>query len=291
MRIALPNEVDELTCSDCGADAVVNNSHTADVNAHDGKATVWLLCGADCGWLGGLRSWVVTRAEYEALYGHVPHHLLLPGDERLLPPAPDARALPPGPWGYQHVPPSPIPDEAWERPCPNQVGPRGRTCGAILIPNPTGVFFHDEFTSTTTIGFRCDVCQRPVLEHLSWPLTPEQHGDVFGRAVGEYRPEFDPEDPDDFEAEYSLWRTADRWGLTHFRSLDDLAATEDVDLLSTGQGEFTVKHWPTGAVWDLPDFIAQHEQIVTAAYTSDDGHGDSYDSYDHDGDGWLDEDE
>lgn len=284
MHVTVPDEVNEVTCTACGAATVVNANYTAEINPDDGKTNVWLLCSADCGWLGSLFSWTVTRAEYEAIYGHVPNNLLLPGDERLLPPAPEARILPPGPWGYFKVQPSPIPDEAWELPCPNEVGPWGRKqkCGAILIPDPAdGVFYYDEFTSTATLGFRCDVCQKPVLEHLSWPLTPEQHLAIFGRAVGDYHPEYDPDDPDDFEAVYSMWRTADRWGLRHFASVEALAATEDVDLLATGPGEFTIKHWPTGAVWDVPDFVAQHHQVVADAYAAyeDDSDGDGDGAY------------
>ncbi|MET0235685.1 MAG: hypothetical protein ABW224_13660 [Kibdelosporangium sp.] len=272
MQLTLPDEANEVTCTVCGADTIVNPTHTAEVNADNGKTNVWLLCSAECGWRGSLFSWQVTPAEYEAIYAHVPDNLLLPGDERLLPPPPDARILPPGPWGHFNVPPSPIPDQAWEIPCPNQVGRwrRDQRCGAILIPDPTTVFYYDEFTSTATVGFRCDVCQTPVLEYLSWPLTPEQHVAIFGRAMGDYHPAYDPDDPDDFQAAYSMWRTTNRAGLTHFQNAEDLAASEDVNLFSIQPGEFTIKHWPTGAVWDAPDFVAQHQQLIATAYQHDD---------------------
>jgi hypothetical protein len=276
MQVTLPDEVNEVTCTACGAATAVNGNHTAEIDADTGKTSVWLLCSADCGWLGCLFSWEVAPAEYEAIYGHP-----LPALAGSEPTPPENRELPPGPWGVFSVEPSPIPDEAWSVTCDNKVGwPVRKTCGAYLDPSPTeidgagGVFYYDEFTSTATVGYgRCPCCQQLTLMHCSWPLTPEQHYAIFGRTPDEYAPSYDPDDEADFEAEYSLWRTEDRWGLTHFRNLEDLAGTEDWDLRSIGPGEFTIKHWPTGAVWDVPDFVAQHEQVVAAAdeYDEDDG--------------------
>lgn len=269
MQVTLPDQIRDVTCTDCGADTIVNDNYTVEINADNGKAHAWMLCSADCGWLGTVFSWRVDRTEYESLFGHVPNNVLLAGDERLLPPAHEARVLPPGPWGVFQVQPSPIPDEAWEIRCPNQ------GCAAFLTPDPLRVFYHDEFISTATLGLRCDVCQKTVLENLSWPLTPEQHFAVFGRTVGDYRPEHDPEDPDDYEVQYSVWRTADRGALTHFRSLEHLAGADDYDLFAIGPGEYTITHWPTGAVWDAPEFAAEHQTIISAAYVADDE--DSYD--------------
>lgn len=258
----VPAEAYEVKCTVCGADAIVNPNYTAEVREEDGKTNVWLICSdEDCTWKGGLFSWQVTREEYKAHFGQVP--------AGVLPSAPEERVLPPGPWGYFKVQPAPIPDEAWEVTCPNNVGrwPRTRECGAYLIPNPAdGVFYFDEFTSTASLGFRCEVCRKPVLENMTWSLTPEQHQALFGRAVGEYRPSFDPEDPDDFEAKYSMWRTEDQGLLMHFRDLDDLIASEDVDLLALGPGDFTIKHWSTGGEWDAPDFVAEYRERITAAY-------------------------
>jgi hypothetical protein len=277
MSVTLPHEATEVTCSACGARTYVNPDYQSTVDQFSGKTNVWLLCAEECGWTGSLFSWQVTYDEYKRVHGYVPRDLLLPGDARLIPPAPEQRTLPSGPWGITKVPSSPIPDEAWSIPCPNQVGrwPRKRQCGGILIPDPAdGVFFYTEFTSSVTLGFRCDVCRRPVLEHLTWKLTPEQHYAVFNRTVEDYRPEYDSDDPDDFEVQYSIWRTADRWGLEHFASLDQLISDESYDLRSIGPGEFTIKHWPSGTVWDVPDFVAQHAQLVSAEYDHDDEYDD-----------------
>ncbi|MFC0431048.1 hypothetical protein [Kutzneria buriramensis] len=259
---AVPAEAGEDRCPQCGAGMCPDPAWPAEVRESDGSASVSLRCSAGCGSPGRLYRWQVSREEYQAIYGEVPDNLLLPGDDRLLPPPPDARSLPPGPWGYFKVEPSPIPDEAWEVACTNKVGRwRTRECGAILTPDPKRVFYYDEFTSSATVGFRCPVC-KVSLENFKWPLTLDQHYAIFGRSPDEYVPEYDPTDESDFQALYSMWQTKDRGMLTHFATIDELAGGPDLDLRAIGPGEFTIKHWPTGATWDVPDFVAQHEQVI-----------------------------
>lgn len=261
MQVAIPADIHEVKCTECGGDTIINPNYSADVREDDGKTHVFLICSDEnCVWRGCVYSWLVTEEEYLGLFGH-------PGFG-IWPVPPEYRELPPGPWGVFKVQPSTIPDEAWQITCPNNVPKfsNGPICGGYLIPNPGHVFYYTEFSSTVTVGLRCPKCQQIVLETASWSLTPELHLEIFGRPVGEYRPEYDPDDPDDFEAKYSMWRTADRWGLQHFRSLDDLIGSEDYDLLSIGPGEWTVRHWETGGEWDMPEFVAEYRERIKATY-------------------------
>lgn len=262
----VPAEVAGIVCSQCGAETFINPGYKTEVRDSDGRASVWLLCRNDCGSSGSIFSWQVSRDEYQAIFGDVPRNLLLPGDARLRPPAPEERVLPPRPWGYSQVEPTAIPDEAWELTCTNTSGRWHTKCGGILTPDPTRVFYYDEFTSTATLGFRCGACGKPSLERHSWPLSPEQHYAIFGRSLEEYKPELDPDDPDDFLPAYSMWQTADRELLTHFRTLDDLAGSEDYDLCAYKPGQFTIRHWPSGTTWDVPDFVAEHAEVIAAHY-------------------------
>lgn len=283
MNVTVPAEAESRTCPDCGGPTYLNPHFETKVREDNGHAAVSQHCQNGCGWLGALFSWEVAPAEYEGIYGHpLPR---LAGNE---PTPPEARVLPPGPWGVFGVEPSPIPDEAWLVTCDNKIGRwRRKTCGAYLEPRPTeidgsgGVFYYDEFTSTATVGYgRCPRCQQLTLVRYDWPLTPEQHYAIFGRTPDEYAPLApDPDDEDDYEIEFSMWRTADRGMLMGFPDVNALARSEDVDLRAVGPGEWTIKHWPTGAVWDAPEWVAQHEHVMADAdtYFADDEDNSEYD--------------
>lgn len=266
--VPIPAEAHQAACPRCGDPMDVLVDEGLQVDEDDGKAGVLVRCRS-CRMVGGW-SWPLSREEYEAHFGRPPApELLLPGDPRLVPPPPDQRVLPPGPWGATHREnPAPIPDEAWAVPCSNKRGwgKYAPTCGAMLVPQPDRVFFYDEFASTATVGFRrCDTCRECSLEFYTWPLTPEEHRARFGRAPGDYRPEYDPTDPDDFVAEYSMWETATRKQLQHFRSLEHLTDDGDYDLRAFEPGEYRIKHWPSGTEWDVPAFVAAHEGAVPAS--------------------------
>lgn len=290
----IPDDVHTITCHTCGGPTRIDPARSTAPTEQAPTGSAFLVCSAGDGWFG-VFTYGLDREQYVNEFGHHPlATVTFDDDDPSQPMPPEQRVLPPGPWGVTGVPATEIPDDAWHQRCPNKLGrAREHVCGKALIPNPGHVFYYDEFRSVAVLGMACRGGCRYVFERYEWGLTDEQHLQVFGRTLAEYRPKVDPDDYDEGEAppavEYGFWRTADRACYQEFPTLDDLIGCQDWDLRAIAPGEYTIRHWPTGGEWDVPAFVADHADAVAAEYADIDAELALSGRYDEETGEWIDD--
>jgi hypothetical protein len=266
----VPAEVYDVQCPACGAPATPADNPLPIPHPVTAEAIIHLVCSTPCGrWYGAGWTLRATQAEYEAAHGPAPMTVLLAGDD------------PNQPLPLSRRPPeaAALPEAAWTQACANTI--RGRhssgdhPCGAILVPDLDRLT-PDEFRSVIVVRFTCRVCPGqvwPSPPELDVPLSEEEHLQMFGRTRDAYRPPLpDPADYDEGDVpgptEYSIWRTADRTGLLDFPTLGELVASEDHDFTAMDEGEYTIKHWPTGTEFDGAEFAVAHAGTIRETYTA-----------------------
>jgi hypothetical protein len=128
--------------------------------------------------------------------------------------------------------------------------PQQRRCSGTKRPVPGSFLYSEEFGKAHCYT-RCDVCSAK--GHPVWALTDEEYYQIFGHTQAEFVPE---PDPDEHLYIYRFWCNEHPHAVDQYQTVLEIG--DDYDLGQFVAGEATVEHVPTGARWDVPQFLSEH---------------------------------